>query len=447
MKNVHRFLIAAMAWLIMPALHAQQLKGHIHDTASTGGMLKLYQARGASFTLVDSTHIGPSGDFNFHDRFNATGFYQLALSDTDQVNLILDAREPLVDLRFVGRPLADHVRVQASDENKRLWELQYVTKETQAVKAAVAEQKSRLLPTDTLELDALDRVEQRAIHTQEQYLEELAVQAPTSFFAKALRVDQAVQGARGGGPMAVAAACDFSDPELLRSTVYDKAVMAFMQNLNAVSEVQFANAADTLMQLASGDTACKAYMLEHLIDLFATYGPESALQHMIDRYVAPYGGSTAVSATVRQKVDALLHVSVGRTAPDVELNDHGTKFQLSQLVKANTYTAVFFYSSTCEHCHAQMPGLKADRSTYQKRGFDVIGIALDVDSTDFLRSIRENAIPWRCYSEFNGWGSKAAQAFQVKATPALFLLDRAMKIVAKPTDAQELRQILKELYD
>ena len=86
-------------------------------------------------------------------------------------------------------------------------------------------------------------------------------------------------------------------------------------------------------------------------------------------------------------------------------------------------------------------------TTYQKRGFDVIGIALDVDSTDFLRSIRENAIPWRCYSEFNGWGSKAAQAFQVKATPALFLLDRAMKIVAKPTDAEELRQILKELYD
>ena len=446
MKNPPHFLIALLAVLMAPTLQAQQLKGHIEDPASTGGKLKLYQARGASFTLVDSTRIEPSGDFSFPDRFNATGFYQLALNDSDQVNLILDLREPLVDLRFDGRPLADHVHVQTSDENKRLWELQYVTKETQAVKAAVAEQKSRLLPTDTLELDALDRVEERAISTQERYMQELKERATTSFFAKVLRVDHGVQRARGKGPMAIAEVCDFSDPELLRSTAYDNGVMAFIQNLNAVSEVQFSNASDTLMQLASGDTACKAYMLEHLIDLFATYGPEAALQHMIDRHVAPFGGSKAVSPAVRQKVDALLQVSVGRTAPDVELDDHGKKVQLSQFVKANSYTAVFFYSSTCEHCHAQMPAMKEDLSAYRQRGFDVIGIALDVDSTDFLRSIQENAIPWKCYSEFNGWGSKAAQAFQVKATPALFLLDRSMKIVAKPVDAEELGRILKELY-
>lgn len=446
MKNAFHFILVVLALLIASVLQAQQLKGHIEDPASTAKKLKLYQARGASFTLVDSTRIQPSGDFNFSKRFNATGFYQLTLNDSDQVNLILDAREPLVDLRFDALPLADHVHVQTSDENKRLWELQYVTRETQAVKAAVAEQRSRLFPTDTLELNALDRVEQRAIQTQEHYMEELAARAPSSFFAKALRVDHAIQRARGKGPLAVAEVCDFSDPQLLRSTTYDNGVMAFMQNLNAVSEVQFSNAADTLMKLASGDTACQAYMLEHLIDLFATYGPEVALQHMIDRYVAPFGGGAVVSSAVRQKVNALLQVSIGRTAPDVELDDHGRKVQLSQLVKANNYTAVFFYSSTCEHCHAQMPTMKEDRSTYLDRGFDVVGIALDVDSTDFLRSIQENAIPWKCYSEFNGWGSKAAQAFQVKATPALFLVDSSMKIVAKPVDAEELRIVLKELY-
>ncbi len=445
MKNISTFLLTVAVLATASTLQAQQLKGNIADPAAAGKKLVLFQARGASFTEVDSTRITESGDFSFQERFNATGFYQLVLSK-DQVNLVLDAREPLVDLRFEGRPLADHVRVQTSDENKRLWELQYVTKETQAVKAAVADQKSRLLPTDTIELDALDRVEQRAILTQEQYMEELAARAPTSYFAKILRVDHAVQRARGKGPMAVAEVCDFSDPELLRSTAYDNGVMAFIQNLNAVSEVQFSNAADTLMQLASRDTSCKAYMLEHLIDLFATYGPETALQHLIDRYVAPGGGSAAVSPAIRQKVDALLHVSIGRTAPDVELDDDGRKFRLARVVNANSYTVVFFYSSTCEHCHAQMPGLKADLATYRTKGFDVIGIALDADSIDFLRSIRENDIPWKCYSEFNGWGSKAAQAFQVKATPALFLLDRSMKIVAKPEDADALGRVLKDLY-
>jgi len=245
----------------------------------------------------------------------------------------------------------------------------------------------------------------------------------------------------------VAEVCNFSDPEILRSTVYDKCVMAFLQNLNAVNEVQFAVAADTLMMLASGNEECKDYMLEHLIDLFSTYGPESALQHVIDRYAISYGGVSTLAPAVRAKVESLLRVSVGRVAPDVELNDHGKMRQLSDLVKASRYTALFFYSSTCEHCHAQIPALKADRSKYMSKRFNVIGIALDVDSVDFLKSIEENAIPWKCYSEFNGWGSKAAQAFQVKATPTFFLLDERMKIVAKPQDADELGQILKGLYE
>jgi peroxiredoxin len=440
-------LLAVIAAFASRPLCAQQLLGNIADTTAVGEQLVLLQARGASFLAVDSTRIEPDGDFSFARVFNATGFYQLVLNDTDRVDLILDAREPLVDLRMDGIPLAEHLQVITSDENKRLWELKYVTKETQAVQAAVAKQRTTLQPTDTMALQALDRVERRAIDARNRYLDELAAHAPTSYFAKGLQVDHAVQNARGQGPMAVAEVCNFSDPEILRSTVYDKCVMAFLQNLNAVNEVQFAVAADTLMMLASGNEECKAYLLEHLIDLFSTYGPESALHHVIERYVIPYGDGADLPPTVRAKVEGLLQVSVGRVAPDVELNDHGRIRQLSDLVKASRYTALFFYSSTCEHCHAQMPALKADRSKYMSKRFNVIGIALDVDSVDFLRSMEENAIPWKCYSEFNGWGSKAAKAYQVKATPALILLDERMKIVAKPQDADDLGRILKDLYE
>lgn len=445
MKVLAKLLRAALLVLSASPVLAQQFKGHIAHPAAAGRMLVLLQAVGESFHPVDSVRVSDDGAFAFASPFSATGFYQLVLNDTDRVNLVLDAREPLVDLHFAGLPLAEGVQVLASEENKRLWELHYVTEETKAVQVAVAQQRRSMLPTDTTHMKELDRIERRAADTQAQYLAQLMEHAGSSYFARMLQVDQRVQQARGRGPMAVAEACDLSDPELLRSTVYDKAVMAFLQNLNAVSEAQFANAADTLVRLASGHPACRAHMLELLVDLFATYGPESALQHVVDRYVAGLADTSSVSPRLRHKVEAPLRVSVGGFAPDVELHAGDAVQQLATLVGAERYTAVFFYSSTCDHCHAQMPALKHDFHQHRAAGFNVVAIALDVDSLDFLRTIQENRIPWKCYSEFNGWGSKAAQAFQVKATPTLFLLGSSMRIVAKPKDAEELGHILRGL--
>lgn len=446
MKFPATILSAALILLTASPALPQRLKGHIAHPSAAGGTIVLFQAEGESFRRVDSVRVSDDGTFGFPSIYSATGFYQLVLNDTDRVNLVLDAREPLVDLGFGGLPLAGDVHVQASEENKRLWEFHYVTEETQAVQAAVAQQKRSMLPTDTMHLEDLDRIERRAVDTQSRYVAQLMEHAGSSYFASMLRVDQRVKQARGRGPMAVAEACDFSDPEILRSTVYDKAIMAFLQNLNAISEAQFANAADTLLRLASGHPACRAHMLEQLVDLFATYGPESALQHVVDRYVAGLAADTTpISLQLRHKVDALLRVSVGGFAPDVQLHAGDAVQHLAQLVGAERYTAVFFYSSTCDHCHAQMPALKSDFHRHRAEGFNVVAIALDVDSTDFLRSIRENRIPWKCYSEFNGWGSKAAQAFQVKSTPTLLLLDSSMRIVAKPTDAEELGHILRDL--
>lgn len=440
------FLAALLAALPASSISAQHLQGRIAAPAAFNAWLVLQQARGASFNPIDSVRTGPSGDFNFPQKLFATGFYRLALHDTDYVDLILDHREPLVNLAFDSIPLRDHLQVVTSDENKRYWEYNYVARETQAVRTATNAQRIKLLPTDTTALAALDSVDRRAMNMQADYLDQLAANAPQSYFAKVLRVDKALAGIRGLGANAVARACNFSDPGLMHASVYDRGVMAYLQNLNIQDEKQIAPGADSLVALASGDTACKAYMVEHLVDLFATYGPQSALEHVINTYVVPFGNSAAIPPSLKAKVDALMKLAVGHTAPDISLNDHGTTVALSSLVHPNRYTAIFFYSSTCEHCHAQMPQLKIDRMRYRAKGFDVVGIALDVDSADFIKSISENGIPWKCFSEFNGWGAKSAKAFLVSATPTFFLLDDKMKIVAKPTDADELAKTLADLY-
>lgn len=441
-----RTLITACLALASAMAGAQQLQGILADSSMAHRQITLLQAQGAGFMPIDSVRIGGDGHFRFPHPFKATGFYQLALNDSDVVNIVLDAREPLVDLHFSGLPLADHMEVAASADNKRLAEMLHVTRETAAIQASVKQQKALLTYKDTLQLQALDRIGKKAADTQAEFMDELAKDSATSYFARNYAVDRAIGRARGKGPMAVAAAMDFSDPDLMRSTLYDRAIMAFLQNMHAVEEGQFLPASDTLMALAGRNKATEAFMLEHLIDLFATYGPELALQHLIDRYVAPGGADSELPPALRAKVADLMKVSVGRTAPDLELNDGGAQTSLSTTVGGQRYTALFFYSSTCEHCHAQMPALKADYERFHAKGFNVVGIALDADSMEFLHSIRENAIPWKCYSEFKGWGAGAVKLYQVKGTPAFFLLDARMKILAKPRDAEELAELLEKLF-
>ena len=94
----------------------------------------------------------------------------------------------------------------------------------------------------------------------------------------------------------------------MRSSVYDKAVMTFLRNIHASNEEQFVSATDSLMVYAGRDPECRAYMLDHLIDLYSTYGPEMPLQYLIDRYVVSAHGMAALDPAFRKRVlGSILH--------------------------------------------------------------------------------------------------------------------------------------------
>jgi len=436
-------LLLAVAFSVLD-LSAQRITGTVPPAALSGSMLRLSVSRGSTDRLVDSATIAPDGRFAFAERQYPLGFYHLSISDTDRVDIILDPVERHVELDFSGVPLQRHIAVKRSDENKRLWEYKLVSKEAQAIQAGVTAEKQRVQASDTKRLLELDSISARAIGLQQAHLQGIISGYPKSYFAKVIKADRGVDDARDRNPLAVMKAVDFSDASLMRSAVYDKAVLTFLRNIHASSEEQFISASDSLLVYASRDPLCRSYMLDHLIELFSTYGPAMALQYLIDAYVVSPEGIAALDPALHAKVAEILKVRVGAEAPDVELPASPAPLPLRTVVERNRFTALFFYSSTCEHCHLEMPTLKEVYTSFKPKGLEVIGIALDADSADFQKAIEENGLSWKCYSEFNGWGAQCAKAFQVKATPYFYLLDRQMRIVDKPVDAIALGAWLQE---
>lgn len=427
---------------IAHALPAQHLTGALPPGLAANGHLLLTVSHGSAERPLDSARVDAKGHFDFGKRTYPAGFYHLVMNDTDAVDIILDPREASVQLEFSDRPLQRHIHVVRSAENQRLWAYKLVSKEAQAIEASVAQQKLGLQPTDTRALMQLDSIAGRAMQAQRTKQDAILAEAPDSYFARVLKADRVLEGAQGNGPMAVAGVFDFSDASLMRSSVYDKAVMTFLRNLNAVSEDQFVVASDTLIALAGHDPTCRAYMLDHLIDLFSTYGPDMPLQHIIDQYVVGGVGVAAIDTALQAKVREVLMVSVGAKGPDADLPTPYGPVALHSVVSAHPYTVLFFYSSTCDHCHHEMPGLKDAYLAYRSKGLEVVGIALDADSAEFLQNLQEMQTPYTCYSEFLGWGGKSCKAYQVHATPTFYVLDPRMTIVAKPVDSVDLRKWL-----
>ncbi|MFZ1686366.1 MAG: TlpA disulfide reductase family protein [Flavobacteriales bacterium] len=404
-------------------------------------LVKIMGTRGADRYVLDSAQVDAQGRALFPGPWPGSGFYQVMLPDSDRVDFIIDTREPKISLVFSGTPLQEQMHVMASEENKRLWEYKLLSRETQAIQAAIQQERARLDGSAFLRMRELDSLDRRAQAVQSNHLTRLISADPKGYFNKAVGAGRVVENALTADD--ILTRFDFSDADLLRSAVYPKAVMTTIQKQPVYSEDSFSAAADTILNRARSCNDCYTYTLGFLIDLFDQYGPEMVLQGIVEKYVLSADPEPELPARIQDRVESLRKVSVGALAPDVKLPVPGEdSVSIAAIASRSKFLAVMFYSSTCDHCHAQMPGLRDALSAFGSKGFNAIGIALDPDATEFDRCIKDQGITWPCYAEFQGWGSPAAKAFQVKATPTFLVLDKSMRIVAKPKDAEALKQFL-----
>ncbi|HRH38488.1 MAG TPA: TlpA disulfide reductase family protein, partial [Flavobacteriales bacterium] len=181
-----------------------------------------------------------------------------------------------------------------------------------------------------------------------------------------------------------------------------------------------------------------------LVELFSQYGADDVLQYLVDRYVTGADVLVPPDNVLLATVADQLRVAVGSFAEDLELRSPlaDEDVQLFDVLQKNSLTLLFFYSSTCDHCHAQMPGLVSLYKEYQPKKFEIIGIALDEKLEDFERTIAEERLRFPCFTELKAWGDYNAKAFAIKATPSFVLLDSTGRIVAKPYDHEGVREEL-----
>jgi len=117
-----------------------------------------------------------------------------------------------------------------------------------------------------------------------------------------------------------------------------------------------------------------------------------------------------------------LALEAGGRVPDLatpRLDDPAQSLSLASLRGNVVY--VDFWASWCVPCRLSMPALDALYKRNQARGFAVVGVNKDVSAADARRFLAKVPVSFTLVSDGQ---DAAARAFDVKAMPSGYLVDR-----------------------
>jgi len=135
-----------------------------------------------------------------------------------------------------------------------------------------------------------------------------------------------------------------------------------------------------------------------------------------------------------------MKTAIGVNAPDFTWQENGVSKSLYSLIGHEYYMVVFF-SSGCPHCKVEIPEFHDFIKDFDN--IKILAIGLEEESKDW-------ELMTKYYTSFTNildlkkWDSEKVRDYGVTAIPSYFLLDANKKIIAKPNDVAELKQMFQQ---
>lgn len=406
--------------------------------------------------LIDSTTADSAGKFRFIlGASRQPGVYRIQWSKDGLIDVIWNHAD--VGFQTTAEKPEEHIVFSGSLENQIHLDYAKLDRMNQSKLELLLPIVDYYPEPDSFYQVAARELEQIQI-AQKKYLDSLIQQYPdyyavrmakvyrTPFLPATLTRDERVTYLRQHYFDGV----DFSDTAMLRSTVFPNKAISYLAlySNNRLSqkqlEVEFIKAVTVIMSAASVNPEVYKFLLDYLVSGFDKYHFDEVIEYMAENFQDPFACEDQErKSSLQKKLDTFKKISTGKVAPSLEMND--IKGRPVTLTGINSeYTLLVFWSTECQHCTNMMPALKSIYDRQKVKRFEVVAVSLDTSKSALEHFLKSERLNWVNLCDFQGFRSKAADDYNIYATPTMFLLDREKRILAKPISMRELEQTLRE---
>jgi peroxiredoxin len=400
------------------------------------GRLYLFESFGRSVNKLDSTLI-TSGAFEFPQREVELGIYMIGLNENNMCPVILNPSEKEVELRFASAKLEASMSSVKSRENEG-WG-RYIQQEPGLLKAIkdarVAAAKS---PDQKATFEATLAVkEKELLDLQNTLMKEY----DGTQLAKLLRWKQEPNKTDINKYWSN---IDFGDVSIIRSKILTDRIENFMRTFSKGTESGFYNCISVVVERAKENDAVLEFALNQMLVGFYESSMENVCLYIIDNYInGDACGDADLSNVVKSTAESIERLSVGHMPPNIVMSSsNGEAIDLMKLAASKKYTLVLFWSSFCEHCKGEAPEVTACYATWNKKGFEILGVSIDRSESAWKQAITERGFNFPNVCGMKDFQSQVAKDYRVSRTPAFFLLNPKGEIVLKPKSIREVQQYL-----
>jgi thiol-disulfide isomerase/thioredoxin len=263
---------------------------------------------------------------------------------------------------------------------------------------------------------------------------------------------------------------DLSDVRLLRTPFYEQKLMTYIEKVVYQIPDSLIKEVDMLIEKSRSDQQLFRYMLITLFNYYAKsqiMGMDAVYIHIAEKYYIPEASwsDKEFIDKLKDRVEKSKPTLIGQTARDIQLvslnSDHfiaaaedeelkknpylGTFFKLSD-VKAE-YIILFFWEADCGHCKTATPELYKIYQELKDKDVKVVAINLlggEEGKVKWINFVNEHGL----YDWINCWNPydfEFKKIYDIVTTPALFILDRDKKILAKKITPEQAREIILSL--
>jgi Peroxiredoxin len=262
---------------------------------------------------------------------------------------------------------------------------------------------------------------------------------------------------------------NLKDARFLRTPVYDEKVKTYLSRVIPQIPDTVNAEIDKLLTTAEADKDIFRYMLITMFNYAASsqiMGFDAVYAHVAEKWYLPKANfeDTAFVRKTRQTVEKLKPLLIGKTAPDFQVmwvpSDHFTVAQTDSLARNNPhignmiklsqvdakYTILAFWEADCHHCQKEIPELYQVYQKIKDKGVKVLSVHMlgGVEGKKkWINFVNDHGM----YGWMNAWNPydyTYKKTYDISVTPAIFILDKDKKIIAKRIDPTQIESFLNQ---